>query len=94
MAEFAAKRWVWIPDEDCGYLPGHIVDESEEGVYTVQLENGEKRRVPLESCEKMNPPKYDRVDDMADLTYLNEPSIINNLKLRYLSDMIYVIILR
>lgn len=27
---------------------------------------------------------------MADLTYLNEPSVVHNLKLRYYSNMIYV----
>jgi hypothetical protein len=41
----------------------------------------------------MNPPKFDKVEDMADLTYLNEASVIHNLKLRYYSDLIYVCIL-
>lgn len=38
----------------------------------------------------MNPPKFDKVEDMADLTYLNEASVIHNLRLRYYSDLIYV----
>jgi len=38
----------------------------------------------------MNPPKFDKVPDMADLSNLNEPSVIHNLKLRYFSNMIYV----
>ena len=38
----------------------------------------------------MNPPKFDRVDDIADLTYLNEASVVHNLRLRYLSGAIYV----
>jgi hypothetical protein len=38
----------------------------------------------------MNPPKFDKVEDMADLTHLNEASVIHNLRLRYLSNMIYV----
>lgn len=38
----------------------------------------------------MNPPKFDRVDDIADLTYLNEASVVHNLRLRYLSGNIYV----
>jgi myosin protein heavy chain len=40
--------------------------------------------------EKMNPPKYDKVEDMAELSYLNEASVLNNLKQRYFSSMIYV----
>lgn len=38
----------------------------------------------------MNPPKFDRVDDIADLTFLNEASVVHNLRLRYLSGAIYV----
>ena len=38
----------------------------------------------------MNPPKFDRVDDIAELTFLNEPSVVHNLRLRYGSGAIYV----
>jgi myosin protein heavy chain len=48
------------------------------------------RIVPLELLNKMNPPKFDRVDDMADLTYLNEASVVHNLRLRYEPGDIYV----
>jgi myosin protein heavy chain len=39
---------------------------------------------------KMNPPKFDRVEDIADLTFLNEASVAHNLRLRYGSGLIYV----
>lgn len=39
---------------------------------------------------KMNPPKFDRVEDIADLTFLNEASVVHNLRLRYGSGAIYV----
>lgn len=48
------------------------------------------RIVPLYSLSKMNPPKFDRVDDIADLTFLNEASVVHNLRLRYGSGAIYV----
>ncbi len=38
----------------------------------------------------MNPPKYERCDDMADLTYLNDASVLHNLRQRYMAWMIYV----
>lgn len=38
----------------------------------------------------MNPPKFDRVDDIADLTFLNEASVVHNLRLRFGSGAIYV----
>ncbi len=38
----------------------------------------------------MNPPKFDRVEDIADLTFLNEASVVHNLRLRHGSGAIYV----
>jgi hypothetical protein len=40
----------------------------------------------------MNPPKYEKLDDMANLTYLNEASVLHNLRARYKSQLIYVCI--
>lgn len=40
--------------------------------------------------EQMNPPKYEKVEDMAGLTYLNEASVLHNLRQRYYSSLIYV----
>lgn len=38
----------------------------------------------------MNPPKFEKVEDMADLTYLNEAAVLHNLRQRYYSKLIYV----
>ncbi len=38
----------------------------------------------------MNPPKFEKAEDMAALTYLNEASVLHNLKTRYVAAMIYV----
>lgn len=38
----------------------------------------------------MNPPKFEKVEDMADLTYLNDASVLHNLKQRYNAKLIYV----
>lgn len=38
----------------------------------------------------MNPPKFDKVEDMAELTCLNEASVLHNIKDRYYSGLIYV----
>jgi len=46
--------------------------------------------VNINQTGKMNPPKFDKVEDMADLTYLNEASVVHNLRLRYHSNLIYV----
>ncbi|KAF8721569.1 TRAFAC class myosin-kinesin ATPase superfamily Myosin family, partial [Rhizoctonia solani] len=93
-AEFNEKKWVWVPDEDEGYLAGWVVRENtndrgvEEGDI-VMAAGGEIRTMPLYSLSKMNPPKFDRVEDIADLTFLNEASVVHNLRLRYGSGAIY-----
>lgn len=38
----------------------------------------------------MNPPKFEKAEDMANLTYLNEASVLHNLKQRYFAGLIYV----
>jgi myosin heavy subunit len=38
----------------------------------------------------MNPPKFEKCDDMADLTYLNDAAVLHNLRQRYNSWFIYV----
>jgi len=41
----------------------------------------------------MNPPKYEKTEDMADLTYLNDATVLHNLRQRFVSWLIYVCIL-
>jgi myosin protein heavy chain len=39
--------------------------------------------------DKVNPAKFDKADDMAELTHLNEASVVHNLHMRYQADLIY-----
>ncbi|KAF8443764.1 P-loop containing nucleoside triphosphate hydrolase protein [Boletus edulis BED1] len=88
-AEFNEKKWVWVPDEKEGYLAGWVHQEDQETAQIIMSAGGEIRQVPLYALSKMNPPKFDRVDDIADLTFLNEASVVHNLRLRYGSGAIY-----
>jgi len=38
----------------------------------------------------MNPPKFDKIEDMVMMTHLHEPAVLYNLKERYAAWMIYV----
>lgn len=42
---------------------------------------------------QQNPPKFDKIEDMAMLTFLHEPAVLFNLKERYAAWMIYVSVL-
>ncbi|KAE9393606.1 hypothetical protein BT96DRAFT_215753 [Gymnopus androsaceus JB14] len=88
-AEFNEKKWVWVPDDKEGYLAGWVHKEDGEFGDIIMAAGGEVRRVPLFTLSKMNPPKFDRVDDIADLTFLNEASVVHNLRLRFGSGAIY-----
>ena len=43
-----------------------------------------------DDIQQMNPPKFEKAEDMAALTYLNEASVLYNLRARYTAAMIYV----
>ncbi|KAN0065099.1 class II myosin [Thecaphora frezii] len=89
-AEFAAKKYVWVPDPQAGYLSAWIVKEEDAGETSVcALQDGTNRTVPTFELSKMNPPKFDKVEDIADLTFLNEASVVHNLRQRYFSGLIY-----
>lgn len=53
-------------------------------------ETGKRVMVLKDDIQKMNPPKFDKVEDMAELTCLNEASVLHNIKDRYYSGLIYV----
>lgn len=38
----------------------------------------------------MNPPKFEKAEDMSNLTFLNDASVLYNLRSRYASMLIYV----
>ncbi|KAJ8311460.1 hypothetical protein KUTeg_010815 [Tegillarca granosa] len=46
--------------------------------------------VKKDDLQQMNPPKYDKVEDMANMTYLNEAAVLHNLRDRYKDMLIYV----
>ena len=89
--EWSSKRYVWVPHADQGFVQGSVKSENaakEELV--VELEIGTRQTIPKDDVQKMNPPKFDKVEDMSELTFLNEASVLHNLKDRYYSGLIYV----
>lgn len=43
-----------------------------------------------DDIQQMNPPKFYQASDMANMTFLNEASVLDNLRQRYVSMRIYV----
>uniref|UniRef100_A0A665XBU1 Myosin-10 n=1 Tax=Echeneis naucrates TaxID=173247 RepID=A0A665XBU1_ECHNA len=88
-ADWTAKRLVWIPSERHGFEAASIHEERGDEVVVELAENGKKAVVNKDDIQKMNPPKFSKVEDMAELTCLNEASVLHNLKDRYYSGLIY-----
>ncbi|XP_077474736.1 myosin-4-like [Stigmatopora argus] len=85
---FDARTACFVPDPKQLYIKG-VIQKKEGGSATVKTEANETVTVKEEDCYPMNPPKYDKIEDMAMMTHLNEASVLFNLKDRYAAWMIY-----
>ena len=87
--DVSGKRYVWLDDPHKTFVKGWVVEEQAEETLLVQCDDGTQRTVEANSVDKVNPVKFDKADDMAELTFLNEASVVHNLHTRYQSDLIY-----
>ncbi|XP_063225507.1 myosin heavy chain, muscle isoform X32 [Bacillus rossius redtenbacheri] len=85
---YDAKKSCWVPDEKEGFVLGEI-KATKGDLVTVNLPGGEEKTLKKEQISQVNPPKYEKVEDMADLTYLNEAAVLHNLRQRYYCKLIY-----
>uniref|UniRef100_A0A3B4WCF8 Myosin motor domain-containing protein n=1 Tax=Seriola lalandi dorsalis TaxID=1841481 RepID=A0A3B4WCF8_SERLL len=87
---FDAKTAYFVVDADEMYLKGKLT-KKEGGKATVETFTGKVSTVTVkeDDIHPMNPPKFDKIEDMAMMTHLNEPAVLYNLKERFASWMIY-----
>ena len=76
-------------DAEKAFVRGWIVEDLNNGRILVQQDDGAQQEVSPDAVDKVNPGKFDKADDMAELTHLNEASVVHNLHTRYTSDLIY-----
>ncbi|GLV36928.1 Myosin heavy chain-like [Carabus blaptoides fortunei] len=74
---FTAARSVTGPDAEPGKLKIRLDD------------TGDVITVDEDDVEKANPPQFDRVEDIAQLRYLNESSVLHTLRQRYATNLIH-----
>ncbi|XP_054702362.1 myosin-1B isoform X2 [Grus americana] len=85
---FDAKSSVFVVHAKESYVKSTI-QSKEAGKVMVKTEGGETLTVKDDQIFSMNPPKYDKIEDMAMMTHLHEPAVLYNLKERYAAWMIY-----
>merc|ERR1719410_99400 len=63
--------------------------ESNEGGKAVVMCGHEKKTFKSAEVGQVNPPKFEKCEDMANLTFLNDASVFHNLKVRFKAKLIY-----
>ncbi|XP_067316196.1 myosin heavy chain, fast skeletal muscle-like [Pseudorasbora parva] len=87
-APFDAKTAYFVTEPQEMYLKG-VLTSKEDGKATVKTLCGKTITVKVDEIHPMNPPKFDKIEDMAMMTHLSEPTVLYNLKERYAAWMIY-----
>ena len=91
---YDAKKSVWVPNpKDSGYREGilevgDIALEDPAAKLTVSVGH-EKFTYKGALVGRVNPPKFEKCEDMVNLTFLNDASVFWNLKTRYQCKMIH-----
>merc|ERR1719288_725642 len=63
--------------------------EDNDGTKATVMCGHEKKVFKSSEVGQVNPPKFEKCEDMSNLTYLNEASVFYNLKVRYQAKLIY-----
>merc|ERR1712055_814719 len=89
---YDTKKSVWIPDPKTGGYreglleSGDLEDPASKCLVAV---GHEKFTHKAAEVGKVNPPKFEKCEDMVNLTFLNDASVFWNLKTRYQAKMIH-----
>uniref|UniRef100_A0A3Q2QRR2 Myosin-1B-like n=1 Tax=Fundulus heteroclitus TaxID=8078 RepID=A0A3Q2QRR2_FUNHE len=78
---FDGKTACFVSDEKELYVKAEIQDRADGKVSTLTVREAQ--------VFPMNPPKFDKIEDMVMMTHLHEPAVLFNLKERYAAWMIY-----
>ncbi|XP_036445309.1 slow myosin heavy chain 3 [Colossoma macropomum] len=85
---FDMKKECFVPDPEEEYIKASIIGRDGDKV-TAETSKGTTVTVKEADIHPQNPPKFDKIEDMAMFTFLHEPAVLFNLKERYAAWMIY-----
>ncbi|KAL6728752.1 hypothetical protein Aduo_010491 [Ancylostoma duodenale] len=85
---YDSKKNCWVPDPEEGYVEAIITKTAGDNI-TVTIGQGTEKTFKKEMIQEMNPPKFEKTEDMSNLTFLNDASVLHNLRSRYSSMLIY-----
>ena len=86
------KRSCYVPHPEEKFCEG-LIEETTGNKVQVKITKGswagKNETFKQELVTQVNPPKYDCCEDMSNLTYLNDASVLFNLQMRYVERLIY-----
>uniref|UniRef100_A0A4W4HKX8 Myosin heavy chain 7 n=1 Tax=Electrophorus electricus TaxID=8005 RepID=A0A4W4HKX8_ELEEL len=85
---FDMKKECFVPHPEVEYVKASVISRDGDKV-TVDTDQGKTVTVKEADVHPQNPPKFDKIEDMAMFTFLHEPAVLFNLKERYAAWMIY-----
>jgi len=85
------RKSYWCPDNKGGFMECQLVDgdPEKEGSKCNVMQGHIKAVFKAEELGQVNPPKFEKCEDMANLTYLNDASVFHNLEVRFKAKLIY-----
>ncbi|KAG7174229.1 Myosin heavy chain, muscle-like 6 [Homarus americanus] len=81
------KKSCWVPHDKEGFIEGDM--QGTKGDLITVYAGGETKDWKKDLVGQVNPPKFEKCEDMSNLTYLNDASVLYNLKSRYVAKLIY-----
>merc|ERR1711970_137486 len=84
---YDAKKSVWVPDGEGGFDEA-MIDTVDGDKVNVKV-GWEPKTFKSAQVMQVNPPKMEKFGDVSNMTYLNEASVLWNLKSRYVTKLIY-----
>lgn len=79
---------IWLRDLQEGWVRGEVLRLGNDNELIVRMEDGTEQKFQESEIPLQNPGERG-VEDMITLTYLNEPGVLWNLRVRYEQDDIY-----
>jgi myosin V len=104
MASWEVGTRAWFPNQADGFIGGELVSRKaagdgkvalnfklqDESIHTVETTEQALNDTHNESLPPlMNPPMFEAAEDLTDLSHLNEPAILQAIRLRYSQKEIY-----
>jgi len=85
---YDAKKSVWVPNKEDGGFDEGLLQSVEGGKASVKV-GWEMKDFKESEVVQVNPPKMEKIEDVTYMTYLNDASVLWNLKTRYVAQLIY-----